>query len=135
MFLERELIQSVGFANVREGDEVTGFRLHLRMPSYRGLAASLIDGVSVRVDDVVDVGHDTPLWRFDGRDIGIDELRRSDGLRWQLEEPGVVTVPHPGGLAPGVHEVEVELLLRASYIPIEHQPSRYRSTRKVTIVR
>lgn len=95
MFLERELIQSVGFANVREGDEVTGFRLHLRMPSYRGLAASLIDGVSVRVDDVVDVGHDTPLWRFDGRDIGIDELRRSDGLRWQLEEPGVVTVPHP----------------------------------------
>ena len=49
MLLERELIQSTGFRNVRDGGEVTGFQLRLRMPSYRGMAASLIDGVSVRV--------------------------------------------------------------------------------------
>ena len=46
MLLERDLIQSSGFRNVREGDRVTGFQFRVRMPSYRGMAASLIDGAS-----------------------------------------------------------------------------------------
>src|SRR5689334_10156858 len=66
MLLERELIQSVGFRNVREGGHVTGFQLRLRMPSYRGMAASLIDGVSVRVGGLVDVAPDVPLWTIAG---------------------------------------------------------------------
>ena len=67
MLLERDLIQSVGFRNVREDGSITGFQLRLRMPSYRGMTASLIDGVAVRVGDLVDVAADVPLWTLQGK--------------------------------------------------------------------
>ena len=133
MLLERDLIQSVGFRNIREGGEVTGFQLRLRMPSYRGMAASLIDGVAVRVGDLVDVAPDVPLWTFAGRTYSLQELWDADGVRWPLEEAAVVTVPHPGGLPEGTHEVSVQLRLRMSYIPEEHQPSTYDVSRHITL--
>jgi sugar phosphate isomerase/epimerase len=133
MLLERELLQSIGFRNVREGDRVTGFHLRLRMPSYRGMAASLIDGVAVRVGDLVDVGPDVPLWTLQGKTYTLQQLWDSEGARWPLEDAAVITVPFEGGLPEGVHEVSIELRLRMSYIPIEHQPSTYRETRRITL--
>ena len=47
-------------------------------------------------------------------------------MRWPLEDAAIVTVPFDGGLPDGVHEVSIELRLRMSYIPDEHQPSTYR---------
>ncbi|PPF89586.1 sugar phosphate isomerase [Subtercola sp. Z020] len=133
MLLERDLIQSVGFRNVREGDRVTGFQFRLRMPSYRGMAASLIDGVAVLVGDLVDVPADVPLWTLGGQTLTLDGLWQSEGLRWQLEDAAVVTVPFEGGLPQGVHEVSIELRLRMSYVPEEHQPSVYRVSKHVTL--
>lgn len=133
MLLEPDLVQSVGFRNVRDGGDVTGFQFRVRMPNYRGLAASLIDGISVRVDDVVDVGADVPLWTLGGRTYTLPELWDSTDVRWPLEEAALITVPHPGGLAAGVHRIAVDVLLRASYVPIEHQPSHYRSERYATL--
>ena len=133
MLLERDLIQSVGFRNVRENGSITGFQLRLRMPSYRGMAASLIDGVAVRVGDLVDVAADVPLWTLQGQTYTLQELWDGDGVRWPLEDAAIVTVPHPGGLPEGVHEVSIELRLRMSYIPAEHQPSTYAVTKHVTL--
>ena len=49
--LEREVIQSVGFRNIKEGDKVTGFQFKIRLPYYRGvflcqlrLGTVIIDG-------------------------------------------------------------------------------------------
>lgn len=133
MLLERDLIQSSGFRNVREGGRITGFQFRLRMPSYRGMAASLIDGVAVRVGNLVDVPADVPRWTFGGRQYSLQELWNSDGVRWPLEEAALVTVPLDGGLPQGVHELSIELRLRMSYIPREHQPSTYRVSRAVTL--
>lgn len=133
MLLERDILQSTGFRNVREGDDVTGFQFRLRMPSYRGMAASLIDGVSVRVGDLVDVPADVPRWTLQGKTYSLAELWDSDGVRWPLEDAAVITVPHPGGLPDGIHEVSIELRLRMSYIPVEHQPSTYRVTRRIAL--
>jgi sugar phosphate isomerase/epimerase len=133
MLLERDLIQSTGFRNLREGDRVTGFQFRVRMPSYRGMAASLIDGIAVRVGDLVDVGPEVPRWTFGGRTYSLAELWDGDGVRWPLEEAAIVTVPLDGGLPQGVHEVSIELRLRMSYIPEEHQPSTYRETRHITL--
>ena len=133
MLLERDLIQSVGFRNVRERGRVSGFQFRVRMPSYRGMAASLIDGIAVRVGDLVDVAADAPLWTFGGNTYTLAELWESDGVRWPLEEAAIVTVPFEGGLPDGVHEVSIELRLRMSYIPVEHQPSTYRVTKHVTL--
>jgi sugar phosphate isomerase/epimerase len=133
MLLERDILQSIGFRNVRDGDRVTGFQIRLRMPSYRGMAASLIDGVAVRVGDLVDVGPGVPRWTLQGRTYTLQELWDSEGVRWPLEDAAVITLPLEGGLPEGTHEVSIELRLRMSYIPIEHQPSTYRETRRITL--
>ena len=135
MLLERDLIQSVGFRNVREGERVTGFQFRVRMPSYRGMAASLIDGIAVRVGDLVDVGADMPLWTFAGRTFSLAELWDGEGVRWPLEEAAIVTVPLDGGLPDGVHEVSIELRLRMSYIPEELQPTVWSESRRLVITR
>ncbi|MGW9114363.1 C-glycoside deglycosidase beta subunit domain-containing protein [Microbacterium sp. NPDC055683] len=133
MLLERDLIQSVGFRNVREGGDITGFQFRVRMPSYRGMAASLIDGIGVSIPGIVDVGPDVPLWTLQGRTLTLAELWESEDLRWPLEDAAVITVPLPGGLPDGTHELSIDLRLRMSYIPQEHQPSRYRVTKRVTL--
>jgi sugar phosphate isomerase/epimerase len=133
MLLERDLIQSVGFRNVRAGNEIVGFQFRVRMPSYRGMAASLIDGIGVRIPGLVDVAPDVPRWTFGGRSYTLEELWASDGVRWQLDEAALVTVPLAGGLPDGVHELSIDLRLRMSYIPLEHQPSRYEVSRHVTL--
>lgn len=133
MLLERDLIQSVGFRNVRENGEITGFQFRVRMPSYRGMAASLIDGIGVSIPGLIDVAPDVPLWTLQGGTYTLAELWDGDGVRWPLEDAAIITVPLPGGLPDGVHELSIELRLRMSYIPQEHQPSTYRVTKHVTL--
>jgi sugar phosphate isomerase/epimerase len=133
MLLERDLIQATGFRNVREGDRVTGFQFRVRMPSYRGMAASLIDGIAVRAGNLVNVAADVPLWTLGGQTYTLQELWAGEGVRWQLDEAATVTVPCEGGLPQGVHELAIELKLRMSYIPMEHQPSVYKEARRITL--
>lgn len=132
--LEHELIQSVGVANVTQDGEVTGFTFKLRMPNYRGLWGSLIDGVDVSVDgDTWD--REQPTWTLQGKTFTIQELRQSQTeVRWQLDELATITVPHPGGLSVGVHNLAVDIALHAPYIPAEYQPSVFHAARKVTVV-
>lgn len=133
MLLERDLIQSTGFRNVYEGGRATGFQFRVRIPSYRGMAASLIDGIGVRIPGLVDVAPDVPLWTLGGRTMTLAEVQVSEGYRWSLEDGALVTVPLDGGLPQGVHELSVEIRLRMSYIPIEHQPTLARETKHVTL--
>ena len=133
MLLERTLIQSVGFRNVYQNGRAMGVQLRIRMPSYRGMAASLIDGISVSIGDVLAVGPGVPLWSFGDGTYTLEQLWGSKDLRWPLEEAAVITVPHEGGLSAGVHEVRIELRLRMSYIPLIHQPSVFRETRRITL--
>jgi hypothetical protein len=132
--LERELIQNQGVRNVTAEGEVTGFQFRLRMPNYRGVWGSLIDGVDVSVDGIrFDREH--PRWTLQGRDYSIQELRRTAAeVRWQLDELATITVQHPGGLAIGVHDLAVDIAIHAPYIPAEFQPSLFHSERKVTIL-
>nr|WP_246315968.1 DUF6379 domain-containing protein [Kineococcus aurantiacus] len=132
--MDRELIQNRGFRNVVDDDgTTTGFQLRLRMPNYRGVAGSLVDGVEVEVDGET-WDREVPRWTLQGRDFSIDELRTSTDVRWQLDEAATITVPKPGGLEPGVHDVRVSIAIRAPYIPAQFQPSLFPAQRKVTIV-
>ena len=133
MLLERDLIQSVGFRNVEQDGEITGFQFRVRMPSYRGMAASLIDGIGVSIPGIVDVAPDVPVWTLQGQTHTLAELWESDELRWPLEDAAIITVPLAGGLPDGIHELSIDLRLRMSYIPQEHQPSRYQVTKRVTL--
>ncbi|WP_241038565.1 C-glycoside deglycosidase beta subunit domain-containing protein [Blastococcus litoris] len=114
--LDHNVIQGRGFRNVVQDGRVTGFQFVLRQPNYRGTAGSLLDGVGVVVDGERIPDH-VPLWTVQGRTYTLDELRASTDVRWQLDEPAVITVPKPGGLATGVHRLEVVVYLRRPYFP------------------
>jgi len=47
----------------------------------------------------------------------------------------VLTVDRPGGLEPGLHDVQVAITWRWSYIPVEMQPTTNVSDRKLVLVR
>ncbi|CAL9271647.1 hypothetical protein SUDANB5_00091 [Streptomyces sp. SudanB5_2050] len=131
--LERPIIQQRGFRNATDDTGATGFQLQLRNPNYRGIAGSLVDGADVVVD-----GHSFPRqdqrWTLQGRTFTLDELRASTDVRWQLDEPATLFIPHAGGLSAGVHHIEVAVHLRRPYIPEIAGPSVFRSTAAATIV-
>ena len=132
--LEREIIQNRGVENVVEDGEVVGFRFLVRMPNYRGVYGRLIDGIDVRVGD-----HrwprTVPLWTIHGIQYSLEALHASHlDVHWDLDTPATITVPHAGGLAPGVHELEIGIAIHAPYIPAPFQPSIFPAQRKVTVV-
>lgn len=131
--LERALVQSRGFRNIGPTGQRSGFELLLRLPNYRGMRASLVDGVDVTVDEVL---YPRELNRLvvQGRELSFAQLREAVDLRWTLEEPAVVRVSKPGGLSVGVHDVTVAVRIRQPYFPIEFQPSVMTETREATIV-
>jgi hypothetical protein len=131
--LERTLVQSTGFRNTGPEDARSGFEFRLRLPSYRGLRASLVDGVDVVVDGEA-FSHESNRYLIGGAELTLGQLRDATDLRWPMDEAGVVRVARPGGLAPGVHEVTVSVRIRQSYIPIEFQPSIISETRHATVV-
>ena len=131
--LDRNVIQGRGFRNVVEDGRVTGFQLVLRNPNYRGVAASLLDGVEVTVDGER-VPDSVPLWTLQGRTYTLDELRATTDVRWQLDEPATITVPKPGGLATGVHDVEVVVYLRRPYFPPMVSRTTFTASAKAVIV-
>ncbi|WP_204282674.1 DUF6379 domain-containing protein [Goekera deserti] len=131
--LDFPIIQGRGFRNVEDGGRVTGFQFQLRNPNYRGGPASLIDGIEVVVDGERVPDH-VPLWTLQGRTMGLEELRASTDVRWQLDEPATITVPFPGGLAVGVHRLEVTVFLRRSYFPPMVARSQFTATGSGVIV-
>ena len=114
--LDRNILQGRGFRNVTRDNTVVGFQFELRNPNYRGTSASLLDGIDVIVDGE-QWEHSVPTWTVQGREYTFDELRASDTVRWQLDETATVTVPKPGGLSDGIHEVQAVVYLRRPYFP------------------
>jgi hypothetical protein len=127
--LEKHVIQAKGFKNV--GD---GFQVAVRCPYYRGMWASLIEGAEVTVDGET-FASDSVSWMLGGQTYAAAELGEAADARWPFEEPAILTVDRPGGLEPGLHDVQVAVTWRWSYIPVEMQPTTNISNRKLVLVR
>ena len=102
--LEAHVIQTKGFKNVGEGD-ASGFQVTVRCPYYRGIWASLIEGAELTVDGET-FGSDSVSWTLGRASYSTAELAESDDVRWAFEEPAILTVDKPGGLEPGLHDVQ-----------------------------
>ena len=131
--LESHVIQSRGFENVG-GDRPTGFQVAVRCPYYRGIWASLLEGAELTVDGET-FAADAVRWTLGGATFTARELGDATDARWPFEAPAVLTVDKPGGLEPGLHEVQVSVTWRWSYIPVEMQPTTNISTRTLVLVR
>jgi hypothetical protein len=132
--LESHTIQTKGFRNVVQGGETTGFQVRVRSPYYRGIWLSLLEKASVAVDGQ-EYQPEKVRWTFGGQSYASTDLAQHPDKRWLYEEPATLTVDKPGGLEPGLHEVQVSITWRWSYIPIEFQPTTNISHRKIVLVR
>lgn len=131
--LDRAILQIRGFKNVSENGRITGFQFDVRNPAYRGFAGSQIDGIDVVVDGER-FGDSVPLWTLQGQTVTLDQLRSRADLRWSLDEVATITVPKPGGLAVGVHQVDLCIYLRHAYFPPMVSRAAYRADGKGVIV-
>ena len=130
--LEKEMIQPYGFKNVSAGDQVTGFQVRIRIPYYRGIWASLLEGADVTVDGE-EFSRDPVLWTLGDKTLTLAEVEAATDVRWPFDEPAVLTVPKAGGLAVGMHDIRVKLAFRASYMPPDMGPWITRAERKLAL--
>jgi uncharacterized protein DUF6379 len=131
--LEKDVIQQKGFRNIGDG-EPSGFQVAVRCPYYRGIWASLIEGAELTVDDETFDAADV-RWTLGEQTYTTVELAAAPAARWPFDEPAILTVGKPGGLEPGLHDVQVSVTWRWSYIPLEMQPTTNISKRKLVLVR
>lgn len=130
---EEPIIQSRSFQNVGEPGARVGFQVSIRTPYYRGVWLSLLEGADVTVDGRRHARAGV-TWTIQGQTYSVSELASASDRRWPYEEPAVLTVPHAGGLDPGMHAIEVAVVYRMSYIPAEMQPTVSIARRNLTMV-
>lgn len=131
--LEHQLIQSSGFRNVGPVGAREGFAVRLRLPNYHGTRLSLFDGVDVTVDGEF-FPREKNRFAIHDQIYTLEQLRAQTNVWWGLFESGSVLVDKPGGLAPGVHKVEVTARIRYSYFPPDVHVFPTRAERYATIV-
>ena len=114
--MEREVIQSVGFRNVVEDGEVTGFQFKIRLPYYRGVFLSqlrpgtlFVDGEAIRKEDIT--------WCLNGETYTNDEMAVDFKTHWSPTELMVLKVKKPGGLKQGYHDLKYGYCFTSSYMP------------------
>ena len=114
---DKYLIGEKGFRNIVEDGQTTGFQLEVRIAYYRGLGLSMVEGFEVSVD-----GREFPrennLFTLRGRTYTYQQMETEYEEHWEMGEVAQLTVPLPGGLSAGTHEVAVVEYLRVSYVPV-----------------
>ena len=114
--LELPAIQSRGFRNVTENGKVTGFQVPIRLDYYRGVWLSQLRPATVTVNGESFSG-DQVTWTINGHSYEQAALADHPDINWGITEPAILTVHKPGGLVPGIHDVEVLSQYSASYLP------------------
>jgi hypothetical protein len=104
-------ILQLGFKNVYEGDKAVGFQVKVRNTShYMGVYASLIEGFDVIVDGEA-FSRDKVKCTLGTTTLSQNEFNGSK-VHWDYQSPATLTVSKPGGLKPGLHNVQVKGVLR-----------------------
>jgi hypothetical protein len=93
--------------------DASGYSFDLRIPWYRSLPLSCVEGLEVSLDG--EAAEEIAI-AFDDRTYSLDELPPLYDEWWQVTDAARVAVPRAGGLADGPHELDVTLSLRIPYI-------------------
>ena len=134
--LEQEVIQTTGFRNVKKEGKITGFNVPIRLTWYRGAWLSLLRPATVIVDGEKFEG-DQITWIISGNTYAQTDLEKYPDIQWPRTEAAILTVNKPGGLALGIHEVQVAYSYIGSYYgaprPDEDLPSTHFNKRTLVL--
>lgn len=113
---DQYMICEQGFSNYTENGKPAGFQFSVRLPYYRGLGLSMVEDIAISIDgqpvqraEIVFTVRDKS-WKLADLETEYDE-------RWEMGEVATLRVKKPGGLAPGIHRIELAESLRISYLP------------------
>lgn len=108
-------IEYLGFNNIYQGGQITGFQFMIHIPYYRGVFISCIsDDFMVKVDDV-NYTLDNVSIKIGDRVIPWSKIDASYDIFWPFGQKATVIVNKAGGLTPGLHKVECGFTVRKSY--------------------
>lgn len=114
--LEREVIQSVGFRNIKENGKITGFQFKIRLPYYRGVflcqlrpGTLFVDGERFEKEDIV--------WNVDGVDYTWEDMKTDMDTHWSVTRSAILKVKKEGGLPQGFHDLTYGFCFTSSYMP------------------
>lgn len=114
--MEKEVIQSVGFRNIKENGKITGFQFKIRLPYYRGIFLSqlrpgtlFVDGERFEKEEII--------WQINGEEYTLEDMRTDWKTHWNVQTPAVLKVKKEGGLAQGFHDVTYGFAFSSSYMP------------------
>jgi hypothetical protein len=126
--LEKEVVQETGFRNVRKNGQIVGFQVGYRSCYYRGVWLSMSLGFDVTVDGEKFSGDQVTV-TIGGKTYTQEDMKKIGDVQWPVSEAAILTVAKPGGLKPGLHEVEIGWGHRTSYIgvPMSTLPRRPQS--------
>lgn len=113
---DKYIICEKDLCHVLESGKVGGFQFNARLPYYRGLGISMIEDLIVTVD-AERFPRDAIRVTLHGNTYTLDEMEVEYEDRWEFGEEGIVSVLTPGGLKTGLHKIEMEVILRVSYLP------------------
>ena len=95
------------------GGKVRGYRINIRINSYRGMSLSCIQGLSVTVDGEKVPESDIAFLVNDKRFL-LHELADQYKEYWYVLDKAVLEITKAGGLSVGEHEVEVTMVCRSA---------------------
>ena len=114
--MEREVIQSVGFRNIKKDGNVTGFQFKIRLPYYRGIFLSqlrpgtlFVDGERFEKEDII--------WNIHGEVYTYEEMKSNFQTHWDVTAPAVLKVKKEGGLSQGFYDLKYGFCFTSSYMP------------------
>ena len=114
--MEKQVIQSVGFRNITENGEITGFQFKIRLPYYRGVFLSQIIPGTLFVDGEA-FSKDEITWCLRGEAYTPEEMHDDYNTHWNPTECMVLKVKKPGGLPQGYHDLKYGYCFTSSYMP------------------
>ena len=113
---DKAMIVGEEFKNVKSGEAITGFQLGIRLPYYRGVVLSLVDGTRLTVDGEL-IPLDQISLTVSGKTLPLSETETDPVTKWEFGDVGILTVNRPGGLAVGPHTVQLYQHVSTPYIP------------------
>lgn len=117
---EDKLIVPDSLCNISSGDGITGFRFDFRLPADRGMWLSLIGGFYLAVDGCV-CPESSQTLVLNGVRYPAASLSSQTDVHWDAYRPAGLEVFCPGGLAPGSHEVDFQVVTLTGYFKAKEE--------------
>jgi len=128
---DKYMVMTRGFQNVVQKGEVAGFQMKVRITYYRGVFLPLLGGFDVTLNGEK-FKPEQMRFTLGSHTYTFDELGKAEKVHWDFGVPATLTILKPGGLKPGIHDVEVVQTVKPSYIPPPGFTARMK--RKITLV-